>query len=493
MLVDLLIFLVVYLPIVLGLVLFIAIIPGQNSSRKKSNNNVNNNVNSNNNQQDTIIISKQNYDSADSYFNSIGNSINYTDLDIQEGSIDWNAGREMVQSCIYPANNPIDSILSSENIYELPINSGLENYIKELFKEWKWFQDRYSEQYSDVEKFFNNTTRIEYLREKMLYNTKLKNEKPKNNNLVIVRENKLKIKELSFDWSFEKHGIDYFHDKIKEINQNYPQASLIKIRMEIDLHYASKKDAELILDYLLNNLNDYETTVNIIHGYKKGTVLKNYVRELEHTKISKKITQDKNEGLTIIKLNSKEQHFQTDRFTKNEPGKYFTEEEEVIMNYEKEKLFKEMYPKVYVQKEILLNNLTDQGLNENHVKFYLSLKTKFDDLYDDEVFLRKVSGKKQPIKEEFKELIFDDFYFSKILILRGSKDRGLIRENSLVSFNDEKYISNSSEGNKIIIDFIKSKLNQILEGEKLKNEREEQILSELYDLEYRMKLFIPIE
>lgn len=70
---------------------------------------------------------------------------------------------------------------------------------------------------------------------------------------------------------------------------------------ELDLHEKTLEEAKSELLYTLNSLDVFYKGVLVIHGYHKGTVLKNFVRNrFEHENIYKKIKVDASRTLLLL-------------------------------------------------------------------------------------------------------------------------------------------------------------------------------------------------
>lgn len=70
---------------------------------------------------------------------------------------------------------------------------------------------------------------------------------------------------------------------------------------ELDLHEKTLEEAKSELLHALNSLDIFYKGVLVIHGYHKGTVLKNFVRnKFEHENIYKKIKVDASRTLILL-------------------------------------------------------------------------------------------------------------------------------------------------------------------------------------------------
>ncbi|MGN1351754.1 MAG: Smr/MutS family protein [Clostridia bacterium] len=73
--------------------------------------------------------------------------------------------------------------------------------------------------------------------------------------------------------------------------------------LEINLHDMQETEAEYFLDKFITTAPSNIKQINVIHGYKKGQVLLNMVRnKFKHPRIKKKVIPF-NKGVTIIYLN----------------------------------------------------------------------------------------------------------------------------------------------------------------------------------------------
>lgn len=70
----------------------------------------------------------------------------------------------------------------------------------------------------------------------------------------------------------------------------------------IDLHNLTLREAKVQLDAFMSNLPNNVFEVVVIHGYREGTVLKNFVSKYKHPKIKQKI-KTLNKGETIFLCN----------------------------------------------------------------------------------------------------------------------------------------------------------------------------------------------
>jgi DNA-nicking Smr family endonuclease len=73
----------------------------------------------------------------------------------------------------------------------------------------------------------------------------------------------------------------------------------------IDLHDLTRKDAEFVLNFRLDSMDNSVREVAVVHGYHLGTKLRAYVRNVyEHPRILRKIV-SVNPGETILQLKRK--------------------------------------------------------------------------------------------------------------------------------------------------------------------------------------------
>lgn len=69
----------------------------------------------------------------------------------------------------------------------------------------------------------------------------------------------------------------------------------------LDLHGETLEEARADLIYTLNSLDIFYKGVLIVHGYHKGQVLKNYIRDkFEHKNVYKKIKVDASRTLLLV-------------------------------------------------------------------------------------------------------------------------------------------------------------------------------------------------
>lgn len=74
-------------------------------------------------------------------------------------------------------------------------------------------------------------------------------------------------------------------------------------KLEINLHNMQEAEAEYFLEMFITTAPKNIKQINVIHGYKKGQVLLNMVRnKFKHPRIKKKVIPF-NKGITIIYLN----------------------------------------------------------------------------------------------------------------------------------------------------------------------------------------------
>ena len=72
--------------------------------------------------------------------------------------------------------------------------------------------------------------------------------------------------------------------------------------MEVDIHGLMASDAKARLEHLLSNAGPQVEEVVVIHGYSRGTVLRDMVRnQLKHPRIQRKLL-SLNQGQTRILL-----------------------------------------------------------------------------------------------------------------------------------------------------------------------------------------------
>lgn len=73
----------------------------------------------------------------------------------------------------------------------------------------------------------------------------------------------------------------------------------------IDLHELTRKEAEFVLNFRLDAMDNNTREVVVIHGYHLGVKLRGYVRTVyEHPRILKKVV-SANPGETIFQLRRK--------------------------------------------------------------------------------------------------------------------------------------------------------------------------------------------
>lgn len=73
-------------------------------------------------------------------------------------------------------------------------------------------------------------------------------------------------------------------------------------KLEINLHDMQELEAEYFLDKFITTAPDNIKQITVIHGYKKGQVLLNMVRNrFNHPRIKKKVIPF-NKGITLIYL-----------------------------------------------------------------------------------------------------------------------------------------------------------------------------------------------
>ena len=70
----------------------------------------------------------------------------------------------------------------------------------------------------------------------------------------------------------------------------------------LDLHGETKEDAKAELIHALNSIDAKYNGIVVIHGYHKGTVLKNFIRnEFNHKNLTNKINIDASRTLLLVK------------------------------------------------------------------------------------------------------------------------------------------------------------------------------------------------
>lgn len=75
----------------------------------------------------------------------------------------------------------------------------------------------------------------------------------------------------------------------------------------LDLHEKTLEEAKAELIYTLNSLDIFYKGVLVIHGYHKGTVLKNYIRNnFKHKNIYKKVNIDASRTIIMIDWSTNE-------------------------------------------------------------------------------------------------------------------------------------------------------------------------------------------
>lgn len=72
---------------------------------------------------------------------------------------------------------------------------------------------------------------------------------------------------------------------------------------ELDVHGLTLEEAKAEILHTLNKIDVFIKGVLITHGYHKGTVLKNYIRNvLSHNNVYKKVNIDASRTLLLIDL-----------------------------------------------------------------------------------------------------------------------------------------------------------------------------------------------
>ena len=74
------------------------------------------------------------------------------------------------------------------------------------------------------------------------------------------------------------------------------------MEMDIDLHELTVDQARYELISAIECANNTIWTIRVIHGYNKGTAIREMVSRLRHKRIKKIIRGDINPGTTIIEL-----------------------------------------------------------------------------------------------------------------------------------------------------------------------------------------------
>ena len=70
----------------------------------------------------------------------------------------------------------------------------------------------------------------------------------------------------------------------------------------VDLHGLSLEQAKAEIIYEINSVDIDIKNILLIHGYTRGTVLKNFIRkEFEYFKVAKKVNIDASSTLLILK------------------------------------------------------------------------------------------------------------------------------------------------------------------------------------------------
>ena len=76
-----------------------------------------------------------------------------------------------------------------------------------------------------------------------------------------------------------------------------------RLNIRMDLHELHKRDVEVLMKNLLLITKGVPFTLDLIHGYNHGTVLRDYIREeLESPRIQEMYCPYYNEGETILKV-----------------------------------------------------------------------------------------------------------------------------------------------------------------------------------------------
>lgn len=71
----------------------------------------------------------------------------------------------------------------------------------------------------------------------------------------------------------------------------------------LDLHGRTLDEAKAELIHTLNTIDVFYKGILVVHGYHKGTVLKNFIRnDFEHKNIYKKIKVDASQTILLIDL-----------------------------------------------------------------------------------------------------------------------------------------------------------------------------------------------
>ncbi len=94
------------------------------------------------------------------------------------------------------------------------------------------------------------------------------------------------------------------------------------IHLEIDLHRLTVEDTERLILKLLNSKALNISRVTLIHGFNHGNILKETIKyDLTHERISAKVSDSMNEGITVLTIKPWDQKEQIQRQVKNKQAK----------------------------------------------------------------------------------------------------------------------------------------------------------------------------
>ncbi len=433
----------------------------------------------------------------------------YTNKDIhsdipkkQEPLIDEIDDYSYFDSLVDPYSN-IDYYPTYETgFFKIITDNQEKNLIKGIISDYLIFEEDFKEKYRE----FNYDANRRYLNSTATKTT----HKEYNTTRIYLSETILNFA----GWSFSERetlSIGSFINRIVSIIGNRKD---IKILLEIDLHQATKREVEDILNFLMERLEKYRVRLTFIHGYRRGTILQEYIRGFKHSSIkSIEIPNVKgaiNEGRTIYNIENEETSFSNylksekerikvlERESKGEREKERElEEKERALVIEsnslenREKQFRKLNPKLFEKRECITNRLYSHGISLSYVKMYSIMKKQFESSYYRIKSTISVNGDNYDMPD-YDESMFDDFYFSKLgRMINIDNNRDYDEIDAIVSnnINIRQYIIDERDRRLKIEEEYRVRRKEInikcLESEKLNRPKK---IKELEDSFYNIKV-----
>lgn len=348
--------------------------------------------------------------------------------------------------------------------YSYSLNIIKEDPVVKLINEYLLFEDTYNEIYDNVINYHNT----------LMWERNKKNTKEKH----IPSENLILITWSCFN-NYQKQNVEDLIYRIKEEMKNREGYKLI---IEIDIHGANLNELDELLKPLVECLGRYYVKLTLIHGYKRGTVLKDYIREYNHPNINYKEFPRDNMGRTIYNIGYKnitDISFRNEGKSKeaniDEELNEITREEKAALNKKDvEKLFIELYPGLHKKKLELEKSLEFYGLSEDSVEMYSCIKGEFERTYNrinkkTRIDINRRINLKNKVSNndddydydipDYVDAMFYDFYFSENieLFIYMTDNNEMVRSRYTAYHKIESYITAKREDRLRIEKMIRSK------------------------------------